>query len=82
MLRNQLASLPSADTDRAAALTAEIEAMERDPERWPWQDGLPADIARGFEPYRERLEASYDAPMNALELMRAEKTGSFQYQVK
>jgi hypothetical protein len=85
MLKNQLAARSTGSAEAGAedrALAAEIGRMEHDPARWPWQDGLPQPIAAAFEPYRARLEASYDAQTNMFELMRSEKKGQFQYEVK
>jgi hypothetical protein len=49
-------------------LATEIRALERDPYRLPWQNGLPPTLAESLEPYRSRLEASYSALANHLEL--------------
>jgi len=72
MLRNQLQDLDAAGgADTAGpwreALAAEIAALEADPLRLPWADGLPATIEAALEPYRDRLEESYSEPCNALE---------------
>jgi hypothetical protein len=56
-------------------LTAEIEAMERDADRYPWQEGLPPSIEASLEPHRERLVDSYDPISNAFELVITEKEG-------
>jgi hypothetical protein len=73
VLRNQLEALdetgPSPDQRGwREALAAEIAAMEAEPERLPWADGLPTEIARSLEPYRDRLEASYSELCNTLEM--------------
>jgi hypothetical protein len=80
MLRNQLAALDGAAADALPegfvdALAAEIEAMERDRDRLPWQNGLPEPIAASLEPFRDRLAASYDALANEFELLRNRKDG-------
>jgi hypothetical protein len=72
-LRNQLEALdglgPSVDQRGwREALAAEIAAMEAEPERLPWADGLPAEIANSLQPYRDRLEASYSELCNTLEM--------------
>ncbi len=76
MLRNQLAALPD-DADEAwrETLAGEIEAVEADSRRLPWQDGLPAQVAASFEPYRDALETSYSPVTNAFELGRNRKRG-------
>jgi hypothetical protein len=73
MLRNQLEALDqlgSSPDQRGwrEALVAEIAAMESEPERLPWADGLPAKITNSLEPYRDRLEASYSELCNTLEM--------------
>lgn len=76
MLQNQLRQDESEGTDEwIGLLTAEIEAMERDPDRYPWQDGLPPSIAESLEPHRDRLEASYDPISNMFELVITQKEG-------
>ncbi len=88
MLRNQLASLPvpaeggkgkdaEADDGWREALGNEIAALAADRRRLPWQDGLPPAIAASFEPYRDRLETSYNPATNAFELGRSRKRGRF-----
>ena len=73
-LRLQLAALDVdkvADAGRAAwraALAAEIEAMDSDRRRLAWEQGLPEALRTSLEPFRDRLEASYDAMTGALEL--------------
>lgn len=78
MLRNQLEALPP-DTPEAwrQALTDEIARVEDDRDRLPWQDGLPSPVAESFEPYRDRLEATYSPATNAFELGRNSKRGRF-----
>jgi len=49
-------------------LERELEKLKNDPERIPWQDGLPTLTRRSLEPYRERLEAVYSFLLNPLEL--------------
>jgi hypothetical protein len=51
------------------AVLGELSALESDPHRLPWQTGLPPEIAKSLEPYRQELEASYSALVNPLELV-------------
>lgn len=72
MLHNQYEKLTELDVSPIIdpwreALVAEIEAMDSDRFRLPWQDGLPEVLEASFEPFRERLEASYSALLNPLE---------------
>ena len=49
------------------------EAMLADSHRLPWQDGLPGVLSASYEPFRDRLEASYSRLTNLFEL-------SFEFQ--
>ena len=51
------------------ALAQEIEAMEKKPDRLPWQDGVPTVITESLVPYRERLLQSYNQVLNLLEVV-------------
>ena len=76
-LRGLRESLGDAGDDDAwaAALSAEIEALDSDSRRAPWQDGLPEAIRASIEPYRERLDATYTPATNPFELAHGEKRG-------
>jgi hypothetical protein len=76
--RNITAMLWNLDEDLAAdseprglreLVVAELEALEADPARIPWEDGLPEPFAVGLEPYRDRLEATYAPATNPFELL-------------
>jgi hypothetical protein len=71
ILRNQLehAREEGVSDESLEVLTAEIEAIEGNPHRIPWQDGLPPAIAEALLPYRQDLDALYCAPTTPLELM-------------
>ena len=80
ILRNQRRTLlneSATETDPSFAerLDSEIAAMETDRNKLPWSDGLPGAIAASLEPYRERLEATYDPRANSFELLRNRKDG-------
>lgn len=49
-------------------LAAEIEALDADPYRLPWADGLPPALERSFLPFRERLDRSYSEICNPVEM--------------
>jgi hypothetical protein len=73
MLQNQLEKLSAADPsgtldDWRTTLEAEIEAMEADRLRLPWQDGLPNVIESSLKSFRYQLEQSYNKMTNPLEL--------------
>lgn len=81
MLRRQLAALDEGGRLRESdpwrkQLAAEIAAMEEDRFRIPWRDGLPPVIEASLEPYRARLEASYSALCNPLEVLASTGGGS------
>jgi hypothetical protein len=71
ILRNQLEHARNGGVSGGSldALTAEIEALERDPNRIPWQDGLPPEIQEALLPYRQELDGLFCAPTMPLELM-------------
>lgn len=75
MLRNQLERLQEEGGSEHAAGTvaAEISALEDDPKRIPWQDGLPPEIAESLLPYREELDQAYCGSTSPFELMINEK---------
>lgn len=71
MLRNLLDDLdsesePSSIRDHVAS---EVAALEADPARVPWQDGLPEGFDQGLEPNRGALEATYSKATNPFELI-------------
>jgi hypothetical protein len=73
MLHNQLAKLASSEVSEAerewkTALEEEIQALEEDRFRLPWEDGLPPQTQASLEPFRSRLEQSYNAMINPMEL--------------
>jgi len=76
--RDITAMLRNLDDDLAAdsepsglreLVNAELKALEANPARIPWEDGLPEEFAVGLEPYRERLEATYSPATNPFELL-------------
>jgi len=83
MLQNQLDALPEETDDSwREELAAEIEMLERDSDRLPWQDGVPAPILASLEPFRERLEAAYNPSTNAFELLRNKRRGLWSIQAE
>jgi hypothetical protein len=73
MLQNQLEKLKATDIsdeqmEWQKTLETEIQAMEEDRFRLPWEDGLPDVINASLEPFRERLEQSYNEMTNPFEL--------------
>lgn len=73
MLENQLEKLVSTGASETLPewknlLEAEIQAMEKDRFHLPWEAGLPDAIETSLEPYRDRLEQSYNPMTNPFEL--------------
>jgi hypothetical protein len=66
-LAGELESVPEREALRQA-VASELAALEADPARVPFQDGLADALAEGLEPYRERLEATYSRAANPFEL--------------
>ena len=71
MLKNQLKTIqenPGAYNSRwVHILQNEIQSMEDDRLRLPYQDGLPSVILNSLEPYRSRIEELYNEKANAFE---------------
>jgi hypothetical protein len=73
VLRNQLIGLDALEEGDPGdpwrtRLAAEIAALESDPLRLPWQDGLPEVLEASLHPYRDRLANSYGPMSNAIEV--------------
>ena len=75
VIRNQLEALDKAgqvtdlDIDAwRAELTAEAAAMDRESLRLLWEEGLPDQIRESLEPYRVRLDETYDDMTSILEM--------------
>jgi hypothetical protein len=72
MLKCQLEALESdalmGSTDWRNSLRSEIELLESERDRLPWEDGLPQIILKSLEPFRTSLSASYSELLNPLEL--------------
>ncbi len=78
MLYNQYEKLTAGGASGAkeewrAALEAEIEAMESDSFRLPWQDGLPEVQEASLKYFRSRLEESYSVLVNLIEISYAHR---------
>ena len=61
---------------RIAAWQAELDALEADSHRLPFQDGLPAAMAASLQPYRAELERTWCEATSGLDLMRGEGHGT------
>ena len=73
MLQNQheklmARGLSDSQSEWKDLLKAEIQAMEEDRFRLPWEDGLPDVIKASLDPYRDRLEQNYNTMTNPFEL--------------
>jgi len=76
MLRNQLEQLlhVGGSEEAIALLKAEVEALEKDDSRVPWQDGLPPEIEEALAPFRQELDGLFCGATSPLELMINEKS--------
>ncbi len=71
MMRGQLDELenePNYDSSWFTNLSDEIERIEDNRDRLPWQDGLPEQLIESLKPFRERFEDSYSPMLNSMEL--------------
>ncbi len=73
------AELAEGSMELTKALQAELEQLEEDRRRIPWQDGLPAQLAEALEPFRTDLDNSYVAITNPFELVVTAREGRFGY---
>ncbi len=74
MIERQLAAARSGEVenqDFVEALAAELEALDADDRRIPWQDGLPEQIATSFAAHRDRLDSTYSAAAAEFELLNS-----------
>jgi hypothetical protein len=74
MIERQLAVArldADANEDLVAALGAEVQALEADHQRIPWQDGLPEQIEASFTDFRDRLDATYSAAAAEFDLLNS-----------
>jgi hypothetical protein len=72
----------AAEAHGGKAAVAELERLEENPHRIPWQDGLPDDIAATLEPRRDALERTWSAAVNGMALAINEKTGYMSYSTR
>jgi len=77
MLQRQLSGLETAGESSGPfeALRAELQRLEQDPDRLPWQDGLPPPVERSVRPYRDELDATFCPPIAELELRQNTRRG-------
>jgi hypothetical protein len=59
-LRDALDASDDVDPDWRAAVGREMTRLRDEPDRIPWQDGLPDRVVASLEPFRDRLESSWD----------------------
>jgi hypothetical protein len=85
MARAQIGSTaPEAEAGEGEAgrarLQREIQRLEMDPGHVLWQDGLPEDMEAALEPFRPRLEATWSASTNRVELPLAEHETPWEWE--
>ncbi len=74
MIERQLEAATAAlgeEDETVVELAAELEALDADDRRIPWQDGLPVQIAESFSADRERLDATYSVAAAEFELLNS-----------
>lgn len=59
------------DDESVVALAAELERLEADHRRIPWQDGLPVQVAASFTADRDHLDATYSAAAAEFDLLNS-----------
>ncbi len=64
----QLEDRTNYDSSWHKILADEIEKIEDDDDRLPWQDGLPDPLLDSLQPFKESFENSYTPLLNPLEL--------------
>jgi hypothetical protein len=77
MLQRQLSDLEAAGgpSGPVEVLVIELQRLEQDPDRLPWQDGLPAPIEESVRPYRDELDSTFCPPIAELELRQNTRRG-------
>jgi hypothetical protein len=73
MIERHLADLE--DGPSAAAWRTELEALSADPERIPFEDGLPPEFEASLRPFRDELEELSCPEACELEVVLTEKVG-------
>jgi hypothetical protein len=77
MLHRQRSDLEAAGgpSRPVEVLGIELQRLEQDPDRLPWQDGLPASIEDSVRPYRDELASVFCPPITELELRQNTRRG-------
>lgn len=70
VLQHQLDAAVAAGeaSDWIDQLAAEVDLLQQDWQRLPWEDGLPQPLAESLMPYRSQLEATWSSSLNPLEM--------------
>jgi TonB family protein len=80
LLGNQLNSIKDEEHGKwRDTLRAEIDRIDRDPERVAWQDNLPPPIEESLKPYRNQLASTYHPSANFLEFLTLEEFNQVQW---
>lgn len=80
LLGNQLDSIKDSEQSPwRRMLKAEIDRIDRDPERVAWQDNLPHPIEESLKPYRNRLVSTYHSSANFFEFLTLEEFNGVQW---
>jgi TonB family protein len=80
LLGNQLDSIKNEEHGKwRDMLRAEIDRIEREPERVAWQDNLPPLIEESLKPFRNQLVSTYHASANFFEFLTLEEFNQVQW---
>jgi TonB family protein len=80
LLGNQMKGIKDAEQSKwQSTLGAEIDRLERDPERVAWQENLPSPIEESLNPFRNRLVSTYHSSSNFFEFLTVEEFNQAQW---
>jgi hypothetical protein len=80
LLGNQLDSIKGSEQlPWSRMLKAEIDRVDRDPNRVAWQDNMPPPIEKSLSPYRDRLVSSFHSSANFFEFLTLEEFNRVQW---
>jgi hypothetical protein len=73
MIRRHVAE--AGDSQSAAAWRSELEALDRDPRRVPFEDGLPPELESSLSPFRDEFERLACPAAGELDVVLTVKSG-------
>ena len=82
LFQNQIDGVPQDDPERLELMQQEFGRFENDLRSVIWKDGLPEADAAVLEPYRARLEATWHAPTNLMEMPFPENGSGARFNIQ